>query len=116
MSADSGLRTYADAMHEAALAEVAHEKQAAHAAPVLSYHDLCQPTALIQHPSAFHDFWMGSLQNYRRAEPHEGYLILERLCASRAADATCVYTSNVDGLFRRFQTLRARLHEIHGCV
>ena len=32
-------------------------------------------------------------------------------------DGRChVYTSNVDGHFRRFAALGARLHEIHGCT
>ena len=72
--------------------------------------------ALLQHAAAAYNFWSNSLRAYREATPHDGYVILEKLCASRQPGNTCVYTSNVDGLFRRFPTLRAQLHEIHGCV
>ena len=111
MSADSGLRTYADAMHE-----VPGHCSTSSNLPKLTYHDLCQPTALFQYPEAFHDFWAGSLRTYRAAAPHDGYQILEALCATKAQGASCVYTSNVDGLFRRFATLRSNLVEIHGCI
>ena len=103
-------------MHEASLAGVARQLRQPSSAPKLTYHDLCQPTALLQHPDAFHRFWAGSTRTYREATPHGGYAMLERLCASKPSGCTCVYTSNVDGLFRRFPTLRANLHEIHGCV
>lgn len=120
MSADSGLRTYADAMHAAAAAQVALDRrpgaQLGSQEPLLTYHDLCQPTALLQHALPAYSFWATSLQAFRQATPHYGYTILERICASKARDSTCVYTSNVDGLFRRFPTLGARLHEIHGCA
>ena len=100
MSADSGLSTYANAASVGGL----------------SYAELCQPTALLEHPAAAYGFWAGSLNAYREAVPHEGYAVLQRLCASKPPNQSCVYTSNVDGLFRRFPALAARLHEIHGCV
>ena len=100
MSADSGLSTYADAASVGGL----------------SYAELCQPTALLEHPAAAYGFWATSLSAYRAAVPHEGYAVLQRLCASKPPNQSCVYTSNVDGLFRRFPALASRLHEIHGCV
>ena len=100
MSADSGLSTYANAASVGGL----------------SYAELCQPTALLEHPAAAYRFWAGSLNAYREAVTHEGYAVLQRLCASKPPNQSCVYTSNVDGLFRRFPALAARLHEIHGCV
>jgi NAD-dependent SIR2 family protein deacetylase len=96
MSADSGLATYASFGE--------------------GYHDLCQPTALLQTPAEAFGFWVRSLRSYRAAAPHAGYTFLETLCASKPRGHTCVYTSNVDGLFRRFATLAERLHEIHGCL
>ena len=106
-SADSGLRTYEEAMREA-------EREGG---PRLTYHDLCHPSALLEHKDAAYGFWLDSLRQYRAAAPHEGYAVLERLCASLPRGRTCVYSSNVDGLFRRLPALRAsHLHEIHGCV
>ena len=113
MSADSGLRTYADAMHEAALAEVAREKQAAHAAPVLAIIPVpahgphsaskCVPRLL--------DGISAELPPSRASR---GLSDLGEALRLQGCRCHTVYTSNVDGLFRRFQTLRARLHEIHG--
>jgi NAD-dependent SIR2 family protein deacetylase len=71
---------------------------------------------LLQSPAAAYAFWASSIETYRSAKPHEGYEILERICASKSSQCTCVYTSNVDGHFRRFETLSRRLYEIHGCV
>ena len=114
MSADAGLRTYADAMQEADDLGTGGGDQTV--APRLTYHDLCQPSAIIQHRAASTRFWRESVHTYRAATPHAGYDVLERLCAAKRTGNTCVYTSNVDGLFRRFPTMQSQLHEIHGCV
>lgn len=114
MSADSGLRTYAEAMTTQPQAAALHAGETV--AP-MTYHDLCQPSALLQHHrAAAVEFWRESVCNYRTSVVHDGYNVLSRWCESRGAQNTCVYTSNVDGLFRRHASLRANLVEIHGCV
>ena len=65
MSADAGLRTYADAMQEADDLGTGGGDQTV--APRLTYHDLCQPSAIIQHRAASTRFWRESVQTYRAA-------------------------------------------------
>jgi len=106
-SADSGLETY-ECMPEL-------------------YRDFCKPFSLLQEEDAFQKYWLESAKTYANVLPHEGYHILDRWCAGLASspsqDTTqknnssspfWVYTSNVDGHFRRFNSLRQCLCEIHG--
>ena len=105
-SADSGLETY-ECMPEL-------------------YHDFCKPFSLLQEEDAFQKYWLKSAKTYANVLPHEGYYILDRWCAglvsSHFQDTTqknnsspfWVYTSNVDGPFRRFNSLQQCLCEIHG--
>lgn len=104
-SADSGLPVYAD------VANAPHWQRLG-----LDYGDLCRPGMLSSLPACGYGFWSSCMRAYREAAPHEGYALLEKICRTKHADSTCVYTSNVDGHFRRFDRLSARLFEIHGCV
>lgn len=104
-SADSGLPVYADVA----------------ATPIwsalgLDYADLCDTTMLLSSPACAYGFWVGCLRAYRESKPHVGYHLLEEWFAARPSVNTAVYTSNVDGHFRRFGRLSERLCEIHGCV
>lgn len=95
-SADSGLPTYA-AMPE-------------------SYHDLCRIETLLEQHVSSYGFWARSVRAYRAATPHVGYAILDRWLGSKPKGNVQVYTSNVDGLARRFESLKSQLCELHGCV
>ena len=95
-SADSGLPTYA-------------EMPAA-------YNDLCRAEIFLERPEYGYGFWAGCVRDYRKAAPHAGLNILERWLSTKARGNCYVYTSNVDGHFRRFPTLGRQLCEIHGCV
>lgn len=104
-SADSGLPVYADVA-----------RQPVYKRRGLEYGDLCRPELLLEDPALFYGFWGSCLADYRSASCHEGYDILERWASGRPAGSCYVYTSNVDGHFRRWPSLRRRLHEIHGCL
>lgn len=89
------------------------------------YSDLADTTLLIEEPELFWKFWGDCTESYRRTESHNGYHILNKWCAilpqlarscQDAPRSTHVYTSNVDGHFRRFNMLQAVLTEIHGCA
>lgn len=97
-SADSGLLTYEDCR-----------------AAGLDYDHLCHAELLYEDPSLAFGFWASSLQRYRDTPSHDGYAALARLLQSRTkAGRAYVYTSNVDGHFRRLAPLP--LFEIHGCL
>jgi NAD-dependent SIR2 family protein deacetylase len=104
-SADSGLPVYADVAHSPMWS-----------ARGLDYSDLCRPHLLSDSPAVGYGFWAGCTLDYLRTEPHDGYRILERWAASKSPDVVYVYTSNVDGHFRRFPGLAHSLCEIHGCA
>jgi NAD-dependent SIR2 family protein deacetylase len=113
-SADSGLATYETMPEE--------------------YRELCDPLLLIQQPSRFQQFWIEFATKYASCQPHGGYEILDNWChggtldglstttkdggsassSSLSAAAWWVYTSNVDGHFRRYPSFETHVCEIHG--
>ena len=105
-SADSGLPVYADVASNPTWQALG-----------LGYSDLCETQMLVGgSPEAGYGFWSDCARTYRETLPHNGYAILEAWAASKPPGNTAVYTSNVDGHFRRYPTLSKRLCEIHGCV
>ena len=118
MSADSGLGTY----------ETMPSR----------YREFCDPAKLATQSTAeeFQTFWKDFALQYASTEPHEGYSILENWCHGKKLQRLStvpkdnndvdrfrdkkwwVYTSNVDGHFRRFPSFRYsnNVCEIHGCA
>lgn len=105
LSADSGLPVYADVARD----EVWHRRG-------LDYGDLCRTETLVNMPACGFGFWAGCARKYAETQPHKGYSILERWASEKEQANSAVYTSNVDGFFRRFPSLATNLCEIHGCV
>eukprot|EP00668_Euglena_longa_P014883 GGOE01018918.1.p1 GENE.GGOE01018918.1~~GGOE01018918.1.p1 ORF type:complete len:398 (-),score=71.69 GGOE01018918.1:158-1324(-) len=129
-SADSGLPVYKDVA-----------KLPAYESQGLTYPDLCDPSMLQVNPALFHGFWGSCYNGYLDTLPHEGYGVIaqwrQQLFGEKSDAAvqlgealqrqkkrspdgpepsSCpffVYTSNVDGHFRRFFSGREIL-EIHG--
>jgi NAD-dependent SIR2 family protein deacetylase len=105
-SADSGLATY-----ECSPAE---------------YKELCDPSQLIANANLFQEFWFKFTETYRRTKPHIGYELLDQWCSgslmpnlvrdngSSSISPWYVYTSNVDGHFRKFRSFEDTICEIHG--
>ena len=115
MSADSGLRTYADAMHEAALARW-HMKSRQHMHCQSSAIMTCaspRPSFSIQVRSTTLDGISAELPPSRapRGLSDLGEALRLQGCGCHMR----VHFQRGRPL-PRFQTLRARLHEIHGCV
>lgn len=86
-----------------------------------SYKEWCDPSMLAKQPQQFHQFWKSFSNTYHDTKPHTGYEILDQWCHGRKlkhlvdkSSAWWVYTSNVDGHFRRFQNFQNSLCEIHG--
>ena len=102
-SADSGLPTYNDVAKNPI-----YEKQA------IDYSDLCRISCLRQRPALFYGFWGSCFNAYQNAEPHAGYDILKKWCQQR--EDYYLYTSNVDGHFRRKGFATNRMHEMHGAI
>ncbi|KAL7435650.1 hypothetical protein ACHAXM_004864 [Skeletonema potamos] len=107
-SADSGLQTYEQTP--------------------LSYKEMCDPSKLVEDPAKFQQFWLAFTRSYLKTKPHFGYEVLDQWCHGgklpslirQAGDSTpwWVYTSNVDGHFRRTRlaSFRKSMVEIHGCA
>ena len=102
-SADSGLSTY-----ECAPAE---------------YKTLCDPSQLMTNANRFQQFWLDFSHTYRNTKPHTGYQLMNQWCSggllpnlARINDISSwwVYTSNVDGHFRLFDSFNDTVCEIHG--
>lgn len=88
------------------------------------YASLCRPGMLEEDPALFYGFWGHCFNRYRASTPHSGYAILRRWCTDvlppprgTAASNHWVYSSNVDGHFRRVGFEHKCLLELHGnCV
>ena len=88
------------------------------------YKELCDPTMLAKDPAWFQTFWRSCTSTYSETKPHSGYDILEKWCGQGKLQNLCrdegigspcwVYSSNVDGHFRRFSSFGNCLCEIHG--
>ncbi|CAM9151540.1 unnamed protein product, partial [Ectocarpus fasciculatus] len=114
-SADSGLAVYADVA-----------KNSYYASREKDYADLANTSLLMEDPELFWKFWGDCRRSYLETAPHSGYDILNQWCnllprlkrgaKDSAINAWYVYSSNVDGHFRRFDNLSGHLCEMHGCV
>jgi hypothetical protein len=110
MGVDSGLAAYADVAGVDAWASRGHD-----------YNSLCRPALLDEDPALFYGFWGHCYNRYREAAPHAGYDVLRRWCTGvlpaprgGAASNHWVYTSNVDGHFRKAGFEDSCLLELHG--
>lgn len=77
--------------------------------------DIATPLVYEQHPELAKWFFAHRLNQYRQAEPHEGYAILKRW-AKNKQHGYFVFTSNVDGHFRKAGFLENRIYECHGTL
>ena len=114
-SSDSGLATY-DSMPQ-------------------KYRDMCTPFQFVEDCASFQEYWLKFAKLYLETKPHDGYDILDEWCTGgqlkqlnrpdhnqfQKSDLTVVeaspwwiYTSNVDGHFRRFTSFSDCVCEIHG--
>jgi len=104
MSADSGLSTY-ECMPE-------------------EYREICDPSMLVTDTARFQNVWRSFTSTYSETKPHSGYEILDRWCSQGKLQNLCgdegigspcwVYSSNVDGHFRRCSSFGNCVCEIHG--
>lgn len=81
----------------------------------LSFSDLANPRWFEENPALAWGFYGHRLNLYRSTEPHAGYDVLKRF-ATRARDGAFVFTSNVDGAFKRVGFERKQVVECHGSI
>lgn len=81
----------------------------------LQFTDIATPLVYKQHPELAKWFFAHRLNQYRQTKPHEGYEILKRWAESKQ-HGYFVFTSNVDGHFRKAGFLESRIYECHGTL
>jgi NAD-dependent SIR2 family protein deacetylase len=102
-SADSNLPTYADVARNPI-----YEQQG------IDYSDLCRQSCPLP---LFYGFWGSCFNAYQTATPHPGYDVLKQWCCdSQKPRDYYVYSSNVDGHFRRKGFPKEKIHELHGAI
>ena len=136
MSADSGLGTYETmpsryrefcdpaklAAAPVAIAEDHHHQQQQQQQQQQQDDPATTPSAAAAARDEFRSFWWNFALQYASTEPHEGYAILDRWCHGRKLERLSrdshgggdpirdnrwwVYTSNVDGHFKRYPSFR----------
>jgi NAD-dependent SIR2 family protein deacetylase len=80
----------------------------------LAFEDLANPRWFLNDPTLAWGFYGHRRNLYRATTPHEGYAVLRRWC-DRAADHG-VFTSNVDGAFKKAGFDDDRIVEVHGAI
>lgn len=111
-SADSGLPVYND------IARIPVYKEMG-----VTYQDLCT-TGWVQAPHSiddleiFYGFWGDCFNMYRSTKPHKGYQLLLDWSSRHLPSSShmFIYTSNVDGHFRRSGFRANQIYEIHGSL
>lgn len=81
----------------------------------LQFMQIATPLAYQERPELAKWFYAHRLNQYRQAEPHQGYAILKRWAESKP-HGYFVFTSNVDGHFRKAGFSEARIYECHGTL
>ncbi|WP_397475174.1 SIR2 family NAD-dependent protein deacylase [Pusillimonas sp.] len=81
----------------------------------LEFTRIASPAAFRREPELAWGFYGHRLELYRKTTPHEGFAILRRW-ADRVAQGAFVYTSNVDGQFKKAGFLADRILECHGTL
>jgi NAD-dependent SIR2 family protein deacetylase len=79
------------------------------------FHELSTPHWFRTDPALAWGFFGHRLNLYRNAVPHEGFDVLRRW-SERAPLGAFVFTSNVDGQFRKAGFPHARILECHGSI
>eukprot|EP00703_Trepomonas_sp_PC1_P005614 JAP90992.1 Sir2 family protein [Trepomonas sp. PC1] len=104
-SVDSGLKVYKD------IAKIPIYKQLK-----MDYADLCDPELLKYYESQqiFYGFWGTCYNDYMDTKPHTGYYLLQNML-TKLNKKHFVYTSNVDGFFKRVFN-PDNVFEIHGTL
>jgi NAD-dependent SIR2 family protein deacetylase len=81
----------------------------------LSFERIASPSAFEAHPRLAWGFYGHRLNLYRATEPHAGFHILRRI-GEQMAKGYFVFTSNVDGHFRKAGFDELHIDECHGSI
>lgn len=81
----------------------------------IAFAEIANPAAFRADPALAWGFYGHRLELYRRTQPHAGFAILKKW-AARMPDGAFVFTSNVDGQFRKAGFDPQRICEVHGSI
>ena len=81
----------------------------------LDFYDLANPEWFAADPALAWGFYGHRLNLYRKTEPHQGFDLLRQWVAGKPG-GYFIFTSNVDGQFRKAGFPEERIHECHGSI
>lgn len=81
----------------------------------LSFTDMANPQAFVEHPRLAWGFYGHRLKLYRETHPHVGFQILYDW-ARQKPGGSFVFTSNVDGQFQKAGFKETQITECHGSI
>lgn len=81
----------------------------------IAFEQIANPAAFASRPRLAWGFYGHRLNLYRHTVPHEGFAILRRIGES-LPNGAFVFTSNVDGQFRKAGFDEERISECHGSI
>lgn len=81
----------------------------------IAFEEIANPAAFAAQPRLAWGFYGHRLNLYRQTVPHEGYAVLRRIGEGMAHGAF-VFTSNVDGQFRKAGFAETDICECHGSI
>ena len=81
----------------------------------MHFEDIASPRAFDKRPTTAWGFYGHRLRLYRATEPHAGFGLLKQW-SRRMGQGAFIFTSNVDGHFRKAGFAPARIYECHGTI
>ena len=81
----------------------------------LLFKEMTDPKLFINDPKRAWGFYGFQYNLYKQTTPHSGYEILNKWCKSKSS-ACFVYTSNINGFFRKSGFSEKSMYESHGTI
>ena len=81
----------------------------------MHFEDIASPRAFDKRPTTAWGFYGHRLRLYRATEPHAGFGLLKQW-SRRMGQGAFIFTSNVDGHFRKAGFVGPRIYECHGSI
>lgn len=81
----------------------------------LTFTDMANPRAFVEHPRLAWGFYGHRLKLYRQTRPHAGFKLLLDWAINKIKDSF-IFTSNVDGQFQYAGFSEKQIYEYHGSI
>lgn len=82
----------------------------------MDYRDIINPKYFEAHPEKFWYIYGDRYNQYKQAQPHQGYHLLKEMCINDKKGEFFVHTSNVDNMWIKAGFPQDKIYELHGNI